>query len=450
MNGKRTLTSVWIAIMVLASLAGLAAAQGLQPQNQTTTQEELATTAAVNSRISYQGVLEIDGRPVTGRAVITFALYSNSGCTGAPVDVITKPDVQVTNGLFSADIDVDHADFNGQGLWLKVLVGITELGCKQILPVPYALSLRPGADIIGAVSGTTTSSVLLVQNTATSGRSYAIRAEDSSTGGRALIGEAKATSGDATGVRGESASTTGYGVYGWAKADSGQNYGVYGKSDSPSGTGGYFVGNTGIYAASNNHGIGIYAYTESRDIRAPTLYLRQGNPTFDFVQGFGDSPDGGLSLKWRVDGQGRGDFSDGIGTGGADLAEQIAVVGEEAAYKPGDVLVISTSADRTVALSSQAYDSAVIGVYSTEPGVLAGAFDIGDPLAGIPVAVIGIAPCKVSAENGPIQRGDLLVTSSTPGHAMKADRLQAGTIIGKAMGRLDQGTGIIPVLVTLQ
>ena len=248
MNGKRTLTSVWIAIMVLASLAGLAAAQGLQPQNQTTTQEELATTAAVNSRISYQGVLEIDGRPVTGRAVITFALYSNSGCTGAPVDVITKPDVQVTNGLFSADIDVDHADFNGQGLWLKVLVGITELGCKQILPVPYALSLRPGADIIGAVSGTTTSSVLLVQNTATSGRSYAIRAEDSSTGGRGLIGEAKATSGDATGVRGESASTTGYGVYGWAKADSGQNYGVYGKSDSPGGIGGYFVGNTGIYA----------------------------------------------------------------------------------------------------------------------------------------------------------------------------------------------------------
>ncbi len=102
------------------------------------------------------------------------------------------------------------------------------------------------------------------------------------------------------------------------------------------------------------------------------------------------------------------------------------MVGEEAAYKPGDVLVISASADRTVALSSQAYDSAVIGVYSTEPGVLAGAFDIGAPLAGIPVAVIGIAPCKVSAENGPIQRGDLLVTSSTPGHAMKAARLSRG------------------------
>ncbi len=135
----------------------------------------------------------------------------------------------------------------------------------------------------------------LVQNTATSGRSYAIRAEDSSTGGRGLIGEAKATSGDATGVRGESASTTGYGVYGWAKADSGQNYGVYGKSDSPNGIGGYFEGGTGIYAASNNHGIGIYAYTESTDYAHPTLYLRQGNPTYDFVQGYAGYARGGLA-----------------------------------------------------------------------------------------------------------------------------------------------------------
>jgi hypothetical protein len=66
--------------------------------------------------------------------------------------------------------------------------------------------------------------------------------------------------------------------------------------------------------------------------------------------------------------------------------------------------------------------------------------------------MVGIVPCKVSAENGSIQRGDLLTTSDTPGHAMKVtDRSGAiGAILGKALAPLESGTGIIPVLVMLQ
>jgi len=66
--------------------------------------------------------------------------------------------------------------------------------------------------------------------------------------------------------------------------------------------------------------------------------------------------------------------------------------------------------------------------------------------------MIGIVPCKVSAENGPIARGDLLVTSSTPGHAMKGtDRPQmTGAIVGKALEPLLSGTGVILIAVTLQ
>ena len=60
------------------------------------------------------------------------------------------------------------------------------------------------------------------------------------------------------------------------------------------------------------------------------------------------------------------------------------------------------------------------------------------------------APCQVSSENGAIQPGDLLVTSSTPGHAMRDERPRPGTIVGKALGSLDAGTGVITVLVTLQ
>lgn len=59
---------------------------------------------------------------------------------------------------------------------------------------------------------------------------------------------------------------------------------------------------------------------------------------------------------------------------------------------------------------------------------------------------------KVDASFGPIKPGDLLTTSTNPGYAMKAtDRtLAPGATIGKALGSLDNGTGTIPVMVTLK
>ncbi len=70
----------------------------------------------------------------------------------------------------------------------------------------------------------------------------------------------------------------------------------------------------------------------------------------------------------------------------------------------------------------------------------------------IPLAVVGIVPCKVTAENGSIVAGDLLVASSTLGHAMKGtDRSKMlGAIVGKALEPLPAGSGVIQVLVTLQ
>jgi hypothetical protein len=70
----------------------------------------------------------------------------------------------------------------------------------------------------------------------------------------------------------------------------------------------------------------------------------------------------------------------------------------------------------------------------------------------IPMAMVGIVPTKVSAENGPIRRGDLLVTASRPGYAMKGTdhTRMMGAVVGKAMGSLDSGLGVIEVLVSLQ
>jgi len=94
----------------------------------------------------------------------------------------------------------------------------------------------------------------------------------------------------------------------------------------------------------------------------------------------------------------------------------------------------------------------VAGVISTNPGASLGAVDpAGAENTGPQLALVGTVPVKVSAENGAIRPGDLLVASSTPGHAMRAPANPApGTVIGKALGNLESGTGIIQMLAMLR
>jgi hypothetical protein len=156
------------------------------------------------------------------------------------------------------------------------------------------------------------------------------------------------------------------------------------------------------------------------------------------------------ALEFRVTNSGAA-YADGGWQGAADFAELMSSEADAASYEAGDVLVISAELDRSVALSSEPYSSMVVGIYSEEPGFVGSTQpmeDQGDD--EIAVAVVGIVPCKVSAENGSIRRGDLLVTSSMPGHAMRADSPAPGTILGKALEPLEAGTGVIEVLVTLQ
>lgn len=156
---------------------------------------------------------------------------------------------------------------------------------------------------------------------------------------------------------------------------------------------------------------------------------------------------------FRVDANGN-IFANSYSIGGADFAESMAVAGERNRYEPGDLLVIDISGNRRAKLSDRAYSPLVAGIYSTKPGVLASQYKMDDPNLAkeVPLAIVGIVPCKVSAENGPIEVGDLLVTSSTPGHAMKGtDRgRMLGAVVGKALERLREDKGVIQVLVTLQ
>ncbi len=113
---------------------------------------------------------------------------------------------------------------------------------------------------------------------------------------------------------------------------------------------------------------------------------------------------------------------------GADLAEIYGTM--DPTLSPGDIVAVDSAMQAGVKKSSVAYDSTVIGVVSTNPGIVIG--NVSDPGATpVMVALAGRVPMKVNMENGPIKSGDYLTASSTPGEAMKATK--AGLVIGEAI-----------------
>ncbi len=136
---------------------------------------------------------------------------------------------------------------------------------------------------------------------------------------------------------------------------------------------------------------------------------------------------------------------------GADCAEEFDVA-EAGPIEPGTVVVLD--ADGALQQSKQAYDKRVAGVISGagdyKPGLILDRQQSHDHR--VPIALIGKVYCKVDAEYGPIDVGDLLTTSPTPGHAMKAeDPFKAfGAVIGKALRTFEVGQGMIPILIALQ
>ena len=135
---------------------------------------------------------------------------------------------------------------------------------------------------------------------------------------------------------------------------------------------------------------------------------------------------------------------------GADLAEQFGVTGQLAA-EPGSVVVLVGN-DR-VRVSDAPYDHRVGGIVSGagnyRPGIV---LDRQPDANRCALALSGKVWCKVDADFSPVEVGDMLTTSSTPGHAMRAtDPARAfGAVIGKALGSLKSGRALVPVLVALQ
>jgi hypothetical protein len=219
-----------------------------------------------------------------------------------------------------------------------------------------------------------------------------------------------------------------------------QHAGVYGESDQqgvmglttvPKGTGVYGGGTT----AAKGDQIGVRGETA-------TGVGVQG-------QSFGPGLAGKFIGRLRVEGdvEVTGDVTL---IAGNDCGEHFQVSGTSP--EPGTVMCICE--DGTLTASNRAYDRKVAGVVSGagsfKPGIVLGAANE-DSKSSI-IALIGRVYCKVDASGSPIEIGDLLTTADVPGHAMKAQdpKKAFGAIIGKALGAVSAGRGLIPVLVALQ
>ena len=265
---------------------------------------------------------------------------------------------------------------------------------------------------------------------------------------KALHGCAGSSAGTGVGVEGESAAAAGTGVRGYTTAagEGNRACGVMGEAEGANGTAVMGFARATESEASDLYPVGLHGKTASPNGVVCLLDSAGGQILVARAQG---------RNVLRVDSSGRLFAEGGFQASGADFAESMSVVGKAADYEPGDVLVISRDGPGNVERCTEAYCTRVIGVYATKPSLLGTTKGIDADLSQeIPVGIIGIVPCKVDATYGPINPGDLLTTSPTAGHAMRHDPTQSGPrpggLLGKALGRLPQGRGLIDVAIILR
>jgi len=431
-------------LLALALAGGMSQAQGPEPPDELTAPER---GAAVYGRVPIQGHLtDADGNPLDGSYSVTARIY-DVDMGGAALCEDTDG-VPVDNGLFNMNIDsCSAADIDGRQLYLGIEVAADgEMTPRQaIYPVPYAWSLRPGAIISDPRD------VVLTVRSTGSGDSDAFIADASGTG-EAI--EAYAT--DGIGVFAKSDTFVALQAYSYDHHDHPAVFGCSAASagtcdpyrdDGPAGVMGY--GAFGVYGIGSSHGVrgesgtsygsgGYFHHTDGGLALVADSAAANNSDIVRFRNNY--------NTKFKVQGDGDVYIDGSYYDTGADFAEMLPA---QDGLEHGDVLIVG--ADGQLTRSTAPYQTAVVGVYSTRPGFVGGAGP-DDKLAGkVPLAVLGVVPAKVSAENGPIHPGDLLVTSATPGHAMRAgDDPPQGTVLGKALGELEEGTGVVEILVTLQ
>lgn len=487
-----------VLVMLAAGVAGAIPKRTLSPLGVVASE---AGQQVVVSGISYQGHLTSSGgTSLDGTYAMRFVVYDDPVAGSALWDS-GDLSVEVDGGRFTVQLGVDQSDFNGRALWLSLIVAGETLSPRQeILPAPYALSLRPGADIVGdsiaaadaALAGYTPATGTALYADANGGagifgdseKSYGVwgSSDDSwggyftSEGGYGIRVNTKGTDHFDHGAY--ITSEGGYGVY----AQSAQNQAVRGEAGDVSG----FVqplGTVGVVGmgvsrgvfGSSQAGLGLYGtsnasygiWGQSTDYRGVTGRTSRGDNNYGFY-----TPDNLFALN--------------VNLAGAIMS--VMRNGGQTPLSPGDVVVFS-GVDRAnpavdgpvvrVRRASAANSEAVAGVvYSRfnldaiDPALESANGDdqrsltrvevtpTGSAAPGEYVLVVVQGPAQVKASalaGGPIQPGDLLATGVDPGVAGRASLLtidgvttvRPGTVFAKALEPVTEAEDLIYVYVSL-
>ena len=266
----------------------------------------------------------------------------------------------------------------------------------------------------------------------------ALRAIHEGTGGPGVLGVSKAN-----------------GVHGKSTGDGLGSAGVFGEAIDGPGVSGSSISSVGMDARSENGPAALRAVGVGRT----NGVIGHGTGTGTGVVAISENGIGISGKGGKLAGQFEGDVlihghlhCDDVHCPNGDCAEDFDIAHPNRA-EPGTVMVVG--AEGTLYESVLAYDKRVAGVVSgagrfkpalvldRQPGTSANRKSI---------ALLGKTYCKADASHAPIEVGDLLTTSQTPGHAMKAaDPLRAfGAVLGKALLPLATGRGLIPILIALQ
>ena len=396
-------------IVVLALLAILALAVGIALAQEPDSDELSFEAAAVSGAVPIQGRLTDDsGHPLDGGYSIRARIYDAS--TGGTTLCDDTDSITVDNGLFTMYLDGSNgctaSDLDGKQLYLGITVGSDpEMTPRQgIYPVPYAWSLRPGAEI----SGTTSSAIVHIENWNASGRGLRV----------------------------------------YAMSETGTNFGIVGASRSPDGYGGYFYNNesgVGVYGSSTN-GDGMQSNTDRSD-------HNYGLYTADNIYSLNYHSAGAIMQVVQ-----------NAGTEALELGDVAAFSGISAPLEadgPPVIQVVSANAANSTAIAGVVYSRYNIEALSADPEN--GVDDITPDGAAAPgeyllVVVQGPAQVKASALAGSLQPGDLLSSAAQAGYAAKAAQVSLdgvetampGTVLGKVLEPLAEGEALVYIFVTLQ
>ena len=445
---------------------------------------------------TYQGSLSDGTTPATGLYDFRFSLYdAEIGGTEQAVQFVE--DLQVVNGIFTVELNFDTAFALSELRWLQIGIrpGTTrdpyvDLPRQKLTATPYSLSL--GLPLYQQMG---TSSTLLSLVNTSSGGAANFTGGSGATIGYGVVGITNSTASQAAGVRGIANATSGLtiGVEGVGTASNigtgmvatGQATGIYAAALSNA------TNSVGVYAVNAGAGSAVFATGQGAQKNAATIHAVNTNGTQGLAAYLSNSSgfptaqvtQGGAGQCMLLEQNGTGYFIqaltptgtkfwvDATGTthtkvleilGGADLSEKFDVragttagATDAGAVEPGTVVSIDPTVEGRLIVSSEPYDHRVAGIVSgaggVEPGMLMG--QEGTVASGKhPIALTGRVYCRATAAGGPIRPGDLLTTSSVAGRAMRvADPSRGqGAILGKAMGSLERGEGLVLVLVGLQ